>query len=125
MTSSISWSLAGLALALALAACGSRTELSPPLGGSLPVAPLGRAEPPTAEELLARPPQLSPERSLELRRRSEEREDDPFDLPPGDDGIVSPQASPEPSRRCREVMQQGSRDPRLAACDTPTPAEAG
>jgi hypothetical protein len=28
------------------------------------------------------PPQAAPERSVELRKRSEEREDDPFDLPP-------------------------------------------
>jgi hypothetical protein len=27
-------------------------------------------------------PQAAPERNVELRRRSEEREDDPFDIPP-------------------------------------------
>ena len=49
---------------------------------TLPVAPYGREDKPTAEELLATDPQSAPERSVELRRRSEEREDDPFDLPP-------------------------------------------
>ena len=38
--------------------------------------------PVTAEELLEPSPQARPERSIELRSESEEREDDPFDLPP-------------------------------------------
>jgi predicted small lipoprotein YifL len=72
-----------LALALlALAGCGQRAELAPPPGKSLPVAPYGRDDRPDAEELLALPPQAAPERITELRRRSEERRDDPFDLPP-------------------------------------------
>jgi hypothetical protein len=37
---------------------------------------------PTSEDLLALDTQAAPERSVELRKRSEEREDDPFDLPP-------------------------------------------
>lgn len=69
-------------LSLSLSACGSRRDLAPPQGASLPVAPYGRAEPKTAEELLALDPQAAPERSVELRRQSEERADDPFDLPP-------------------------------------------
>ena len=73
----------GLALlALALGACGNRVDLRPAAGESLPVAPTGRDDRPTAEELLERTPQAAPERSVELRKRSEEREDDPFDLPP-------------------------------------------
>ena len=72
-------------LALALAACGSRADLKPQAGHSLPVAPLGRADRPTADELLVRPQQAAPARNVELRTRSEEREDDPFDLPPPDE----------------------------------------
>ncbi len=72
--------LAGLALTLA--ACGSQRDLEPPAGASLPPAPFGRADPPTANELLVPDPQAAPERTVELRRESEEREDDPFDLPP-------------------------------------------
>ncbi|QUL39413.1 hypothetical protein [Erythrobacter sp. JK5] len=68
--------------ALALAACGSRAQLTPPEGASLPVAAYGAPEQPTAEELLELETLAAPQRSVELRRRSEEREDDPFDLPP-------------------------------------------
>ena len=73
-----------LILAMALAACGSRADLKPQAGHSLPVAPLGRADRPTADELLVRPQQAAPARNVELRTRSEERADDPFDLPPPD-----------------------------------------
>jgi len=69
-------------LALALAACGSQSDLAPVAGASLPPAPYGRSDPPTANELLALDSQGAPERNVELRRESEEREDDPFDLPP-------------------------------------------
>ena len=73
------------AFALALAGCGSRAPLVPPQDASLPVAPYGSPEaaPPTAEQLLELNALAAPERSVELRRRSEERQDDPFDLPPG------------------------------------------
>ena len=69
-------------LALGLAACGSRAQLRPQPGDELPVAPFGREDRPTADSLLKLPPQAQPERNVELRRRSEERTDDPFDLPP-------------------------------------------
>jgi len=69
-------------LALALAACGSQKDLAPLADASLPPPPFGRADPPTANELLELDPQAAPERNVELRRESEEREDDPFDLPP-------------------------------------------
>ncbi len=74
--------LALLLLAL-LAGCGSYSDLKPAAGDSPPPAPYGRSDPPTAEELLELDPQAAPERTVELRRQSEEREDDPFDLPPG------------------------------------------
>lgn len=67
---------------LVLAACGQKADLEPPAGSSLPPAPYGATTQPTAEDLLALDPQAAPERSVELRTRSEEREDDPFDLPP-------------------------------------------
>ena len=76
--------IAALALVIALAACGSRADLKPQAGHALPVAPLGRADRLTADELLVRPQQAAPARNVELRTRSEEREDDPFDLPPPD-----------------------------------------
>jgi hypothetical protein len=74
--------LAALSAAALLAGCGSQAPLTPPEGASLPVAPYGAPDKPTAEELLRRDALAAPERSVELRRRSEERQDDPFDLPP-------------------------------------------
>jgi hypothetical protein len=67
---------------LALSACGNRRELKPAVGASLPPAPYGRETKPTADELLNAPVQAKPARSVELRSRSQPREDDPFDLPP-------------------------------------------
>lgn len=69
-------------LGLALAACGARAPLEPLASNDLPPPPYGEGERPNAEQLLELPTLAAPERSVELRRRSEEREDDPFDLPP-------------------------------------------
>ena len=69
---------------LMLAACGQKTDLEPVAGKQLPPPPYGREERRSAEALLKPPPQAIPERNVELRRRSEEREDDPFDLPPSE-----------------------------------------
>jgi len=71
-----------VALAAMLAGCGAKAPLQPPPGETLPPAPYGAPAPPDAEELLELDALAAPERSVELRRRSEEREDDPFDLPP-------------------------------------------
>jgi len=73
---------APIALLLLLTACGAQRDLQPAEGAALPPAPYGRAEAPTAEELLEPTPEAMPVRTVELRRQSEEREDDPFDLPP-------------------------------------------
>jgi hypothetical protein len=73
---------AALALLFLLAACGSQRDLQPLAGNALPPPPYGRADPPTAEELLEPTPEAQPVRTVELRQQSEEREDDPFDLPP-------------------------------------------
>jgi hypothetical protein len=74
--------LAALLALAALSACGQQDDLKPLPGRSLPVAPYGAEVQPDAEELLELDTLAAPERSVELRRRSEEREDDPFDLPP-------------------------------------------
>jgi len=74
--------VAPILLAATLTACGSKAALQPPAGSQLPVAAYGQDHRPNAEELLQPPEQAAPERSVELRRRSEEREDDPFDIPP-------------------------------------------
>lgn len=70
------------ALLLGLAACGVRTPLEPPPGERLPVQPETATRAPTSEELLEPPPITRPARVDELLTRSEEREEDRFDLPP-------------------------------------------
>lgn len=74
--------LALTATALTLAGCAQRTGLEPAAGNSLPPAPYGAKSTPDADALLTPPPQAVPARTVELRSRSEERADDPFDLPP-------------------------------------------
>ncbi len=71
-----------LAAALLAAGCGVRAPLEPEPGESLPAAPATAERAPTAEELLERPPIARPSRVDELLTRSEEREEDRFDLPP-------------------------------------------
>ena len=71
-----------LSTALLLAACGQKADLEPLAGHTLPPAPYGATSQPDPAKLLALDPLAAPVRSVELRKRSEEREDDPFDLPP-------------------------------------------
>ena len=71
-----------LLAAIAAAGCAQRTPLEPAPGGALPPAPYGAKSTPDADALLTPPPQAAPVRTVELRSRSEERADDPFDLPP-------------------------------------------
>lgn len=74
--------LSAVLAVILLAACGQKAKLEPLAGHALPPAPYGAKAQPDAEDLLVPPPQAAPLRSTELRKRSEEREDDPFDLPP-------------------------------------------
>jgi hypothetical protein len=71
-----------LAAVLLLAACGQKAELEPLAGHTLPPPPLGAKAQQDTEKLLELDPLAAPPRSVELRKRSEEREDDAFDLPP-------------------------------------------
>ena len=74
--------VAALLLTVVVGACGQKTDLEPLAGHALPPAPLGAAAQPDTAKLLELDPLAAPPRSVELRKRSEEREDDPFDLPP-------------------------------------------
>lgn len=67
---------------LFMAGCGQQTQLEPVPPADLPPTPYGASVQPEADDLLELDTLAAPERSVELRRRSEEREDDPFDLPP-------------------------------------------
>jgi hypothetical protein len=65
-----------------LAGCGRQVDLAPKQGLSLPVKPEGAPKVPKAEELMTPPIQAKPQRSDEQLKRSEERKEDEFDLPP-------------------------------------------
>lgn len=69
-------------LLLSLAACGKREALTPLPPRGLPQQPATAPVQPTVDDLLTPSPQSRPERSDELLRRSEERREDRFDLPP-------------------------------------------
>jgi hypothetical protein len=71
-----------LALSLLAAGCGKVEPLQPAAGQSLPPKPQAAARAPTTDELLTPPPIARPTRTEDTLRRSEEREDDRFDLPP-------------------------------------------
>ena len=77
--------LAATALILTLAGCGASAPLKPAVGKQLPVAPYGREGRQSADTLLKPTAQAAPEPSVELRKRSEKRLQDPFDLPPSDE----------------------------------------
>lgn len=68
--------------ASALGACGVREPLRPVEGQATPPAPAAMDRTLTTDELLSTTPIARPARVDELLRRSEEREDDRFDLPP-------------------------------------------
>jgi hypothetical protein len=71
-----------LALLLLPAACGKVEPLRPAAGDAMPPKPAAAARAPTTDELLNPPPIARPTRTEDTLRRSEEREDDRFDLPP-------------------------------------------
>lgn len=71
-----------LVLGLALSACGGRVQLKPAEGHQLPVKPEGAVAQPTVDEMINPSTQARPKRSDELLKRSEERREDKFDLPP-------------------------------------------
>ena len=74
-----------IALTLGIAACGKVGDLEPRKGASLPPKAYGQKTEQTAEALSTPSVQARPGRTDELLRRSERREDDPFDVPPGED----------------------------------------
>jgi hypothetical protein len=84
-------------LTIAIASCGSRSDLQPQAGKSLPQKPALASRALTAEELLDLPPQADPRRVDELSKRGDKREPDRFDLPPPD-GEAVPPPLPEPAQ---------------------------
>ncbi|HNW17511.1 MAG TPA: hypothetical protein PKK17_03270 [Sphingorhabdus lacus] len=74
-----------LALGLGLAGCGKVGDLEPRTGNALPVKAYGQKTEQSAQALSTPNVQARPGRTDELLKRSERREDDPFDVPPGEE----------------------------------------
>jgi hypothetical protein len=74
--------IAALALTLLLAGCGGREPLRAVQGQRAPIAPATAAKVPTTAQLLEPTPIARPQRVTELLTRSEERQEDRYDLPP-------------------------------------------
>lgn len=72
-----------LGVGLCLAACGKVGDPEPRTGNILPPKAYGQSAEQTAEVLTTPSVQARPGRTDELLKRSERREDDPFDVPPG------------------------------------------
>jgi len=73
------------ALALCIAGCGKVGDLEPRTGNAMPPKAYGQTKAQTAEALTTPSVQARPGRTDELLKRSERREDDPFDVPPGEE----------------------------------------
>jgi predicted small lipoprotein YifL len=69
-------------LILSLAGCGQRGQLELPEGETPPPAPYGATTAPDAVDLTTATTQQRPSRSDEILRQSDERPNDPFQLPP-------------------------------------------
>ena len=74
-----------LAAALAAAGCGRQVALAPKPGMKPVPTPAFAAKPESPDALIHPSTQARPLRNADLLSRSEERKEDPFDLPPGPD----------------------------------------
>lgn len=74
--------IVSVAMLMVLSACGSRQKLVAVEGTAPAPKAYGAPAVATPAELLEANSQARPERNVELRRKSEARADDPFDLPP-------------------------------------------
>jgi hypothetical protein len=72
-----------VAVCVCVAGCGKVGDLEPRAGNSLPPKAYGQKTEQTAEALTTPSVQARPGRTDELLKRSERRQDDPFDVPPG------------------------------------------
>ena len=72
-----------IGVALCVAGCGKVGDLEPRTGNSMPPQAYGQTTDQTAKVLMTPSVQARPGRTDELLKRSDRREDDPFDIPPG------------------------------------------
>jgi len=82
MTRPVAPLLLAVTAALALGGCGRIADLAFVPGQPGPAMPVGATVAPTPESMTSPSTQAQPKRSDELLRQSQEREADPFDLPP-------------------------------------------
>ncbi len=73
---------AGAMALVMLPGCGSRQKLTAVEGMQPVPSAYGSVGPAAPDQLMEPSTQARPERNVELRRKSESRADDPFDLPP-------------------------------------------
>lgn len=87
-----------LGTALCFAGCGKVGDLEPRTGNAMPPKAYGQTAAQTAEALSTPSVQARPSRTDELLKRSERREDDPFDVPPGQEPkpFTPEESEPEP-----------------------------
>ncbi len=74
-----------IGITLSATACGKFGDLEPRSGNALPPKAYGQTVEQTAKALTTPSVQARPGRTDELLKRSERREDDPFDIPPGEE----------------------------------------
>lgn len=85
--------------ALAVTACGKVGDLEPRSGNALPPKAYGQTTEQTAKVLTTPSVQARPGRTDELLKRSERRENDPFDVPPGEEPTpFDPKQPTEPAK---------------------------
>jgi hypothetical protein len=70
---------------LAVAGCGRQVALMPEPGMAPVPTPAFASQPETSDQLMKPSSQARPARNVDILSRSEERQADPFDLPPGPD----------------------------------------
>jgi hypothetical protein len=71
-----------IGVAMCVAGCGKVGYLEPRTGNSMPPQAYGQTTDQTAKLLTTPSVQARPGRTDELLKRSDRREDDPFDIPP-------------------------------------------
>ena len=72
-----------IGVAMCVAGCGKVGDLEPRTGNSMPPQAYGQTTDQKAKLLTTPSVQARPGRTDELLKRSDRREDDPFDIPPG------------------------------------------
>ncbi|MFN3452491.1 MAG: hypothetical protein ACK4ZE_10080 [Sphingorhabdus sp.] len=74
-----------IGVAMCVVGCGKVGDLEPRTGNTLPPQAYGQTIEQTAKVLTTPSVQARPGRTDELLKRSERREDDPFDVAPGEE----------------------------------------